>query len=241
MTIEQISNIVFIDIETVPIVSDFELLDENLQKLWTLKAKQLNRVHDEELDPAKVFKEKAGIFAEFSKVVCIGIGYINFKENNAYLRLKSHCESDEKNLLNNFITTIQKFELTFKSIRFCGHNIKEFDLPFLCRRMVINQCMIPQSLQIQNKKPWEINHIDTLELWKFGDYKHYISLELLATILHIPSPKNDIDGSQVAHVFWNEKNLDRISTYCLQDVTTTTKVFLHLAGLSTVTLEVVSL
>jgi DNA polymerase elongation subunit (family B) len=131
-------------------------------------------------------------------------------------------------LLNNFISVVERFEKSQKDLKFCGHNIKEFDLPFLCRRMVINEITLPKSLQIQNKKPWEITHQDTLELWKFGDYKNYTSLALLAEILGIASPKDDIDGSKVGKVYWEDQDLERIGKYCMKDVLTSARVFLRL-------------
>lgn len=230
MTNEQLKRILFIDIETVPICPKFEDLSENMQNLWVKKARTFRSEKTEDADPAKLFEEKGGIFSEFSKVVCIGIGSLIQQENQWLFRLKSLCESDEKILLNNFLSILERFNSGNKEMKFCGHNIKEFDLPFLCRRMVINGMSLPDILQLSNKKPWEVPHIDTLEMWKFGDYKNYTSLALLAEVLGIPSPKDDIDGSMVARVFWEEKNNERIAKYCLQDVLTTAKVFMHLCG-----------
>ena len=229
MTNEQLKSILFIDIETAPICSRWEELSENMQILWNKKAKTLRTAPDEEFDSARLFEEKGGIFSEFSKVVCIGIGSLVFQENEWVFRLKSIAEKDEKILLNNFLSILDRFVSGNKEMRFCGHNIKEFDLPFLCRRMIVNEIALPSPLKLHNKKPWEITHIDTLEFWKFGDYKNYTSLALLAEILGIPSPKNDIDGSMVGKVFWEEQNLERIATYCLQDVLTTAKVFMRLS------------
>ena len=145
--------------------------------------------------------------------------------------LKSLTGNDEKVLLNEFCRTIDKFADRYKDYRFCGHNIKEFDIPFLCRRMIINGVAMPKSMQYQGKKPWEINHLDTMEMWRFGDYKNFTSLSLLAEVLGIPSPKTDLDGSMVAGVYWQEKDLPRIASYCLQDVYTSAKVYLRLAGI----------
>jgi 3'-5' exonuclease len=230
MTNEQLKRILFIDIETVPIVADYTQLNENMQSLWTKKSKTLRTDTNEDARPERLFGEKAGIFSEFSKVVCIGIGSLILQENEWKLRLKSISNDNEKVLLNNFSSILQRFLLSYNDMKFCGHNIKEFDLPFICRRMIINSIPLPAVLQLGNKKPWENPNIDTLELWKFGDYKHYTSLSLLAEVLNIPSPKNDIDGSMVSRVYWEERNPARIATYCLQDVLTTAKVFLHLSG-----------
>lgn len=230
MTNEQLKSILFIDIETAAVRHRLEDLSETMQELWIKKAKTLKVDNIENTDPASLFEEKAGIFSEFSKVICIGVGSLVFIENEWILRLKTLVEEDEKVLLKNFCSLLERFAETQKEIRFCGHNIKEFDLPFLCRRMMINSIALPKSLQISNKKPWEINHIDTLELWKFGDFKNYTSLALLAEVLGIPSPKDDIDGSMVGKVYWAERNIQRIADYCLKDVLTTAKVFLHLSG-----------
>lgn len=230
MTNEQLKRILFIDIETATITPRWQDLNENMQQLWLKKAKTIRSTNIEDFEPARLFEERAGIFSEFSRVVCISIGSLVFQENHWIFRLKSIYNNDEKILLNNFLSILQRFESKNKEVTFCGHNIKEFDLPFLCRRMVINKISLPLMLQLSNKKPWEILHIDTLELWKFGDFKNYTSLALLAEVLGIPSPKSDIDGSMVGKVFWEEKNPERIAQYCMQDVLTTAKVFLQLSG-----------
>lgn len=230
MTNEQLKRILFIDIETATVTPRWQDLNENMQQLWVKKAKTIRSVNTEDAQPERLFEEKAGIFSEFSRVVCISIGSLVFQEKQWIFRLKSIHDDDEKILLNNFLSILQRFESKNKELLFCGHNIKEFDLPFLCRRMVINKIALPPLLQLSNKKPWEILHIDTLELWKFGDFKNYTSLALLAEVLGIPSPKSDIDGSMVGKVFWEEKNPERIAQYCMQDVLTTAKVFLQLSG-----------
>lgn len=230
MTNEQLKSILFIDIETVPIQPRLSDLSENMQQLWIKKSKLLRTDKPEDADPAKLFEDRGGIFSEFSKVVCIGIGSLIQHENEWVFRLKALYESDEKILLNNFLSILERFNSANKEMKFCGHNIKEFDLPFLCRRLIINGIPLPPPLQLNNKKPWEIPHLDTLEMWKFGDYKNYTSLALLAEVLNIPSPKNDIDGSMVGRVFWEEKDNERIAKYCMQDVLTTAKVFMHLCG-----------
>lgn len=230
MTNEQLKSILFIDIETVPLQAKLQDLSENMQQLWIKKSRTIRTGHPEEASPESLFEDRGGIYAEFSKVVCIGIGSLVQHENQWHFRLKSICDRDEKILLNNFLTILGRFQSANKELKFCGHNIREFDLPFLCRRMIINGVSLPEPLQLNNKKPWDIPHIDTLELWKFGDYKNYTSLALLAEVLGIPSPKNDIDGSMVSKVFWEEQNLERIGVYCMQDVLTTAKVFLHLSG-----------
>ncbi len=153
------------------------------------------------------------------------------------MRLKSLAHNDEKILLNDFSEVVTKFSKRYKDFRFCGHNIKEFDIPFLCRRMIINGVPLPDSMQLAGKKPWEVNHLDTMEMWKFGDHKNFTSLSLLAAVFGIPSPKNDIDGSMVADVYWKDNDLARIGTYCLQDVFTSAKVFLKLKGIHDMQIE----
>ena len=238
---EQLKSILFVDIETVPLKPGFELLTEGLQKEWERKAKFLKSSTDDAAMPAELFVEKAGIFSEFAKVVCIGFGSLQLQGSSWNMRLKALANDDEKALLQDFSKMLDGFTKFYPMLRFCGHNIKEFDIPFLCRRMVINGLPLPQSMQLSGKKPWEIGHIDTLEMWKFGDYKNYTSLSLLAEVLGIPSPKTDIDGSMVGHVYWQEHDLPRIAKYCLQDVLTAARVYLRLAGINDVDPEPVFL
>ncbi len=230
MTKEQLERILFVDIETASTHSSFDELSENMQEYWSKKCKTFRGLQEENLDLAQLFEEKAGIFSEFSKVICISVGSFVWVENGWVFRLKSIKDQDEKVLLNNFSELVNRFFSKQKEACFCGHNIKEFDLPFICRRMIIHQIELPKSLQLSQKKPWEINHIDTLELWKFGDYKNYTALGLLAEILDIPSPKNDLDGSKVGKVYWQDNDIERIAQYCMQDVHTTALVYLRLSG-----------
>lgn len=238
---EQLKNILFIDIETVSVVPAFESLPERMRAEWERKAKYLKSGSVENATPATLFNEKAGIFSEFAKVVCIGFGSLQSKDNQWQLRLKALTNHDEKILLKEFVELLARFTGFYPDLRFCGHNIKEFDLPFLCRRMIINGIELPSTMQLSGKKPWEIAHLDTLELWRFGDYKHFTSLSLLAGVLDIPSPKDDIDGSMVGEVYWGEQDLARIARYCMQDVLTSAKVFLRLKGLTGIVPEVVYL
>ena len=201
------------------------------------KAKFAKNTIDGIADPATVFRERAGIFSEFAKVVCIGFGSLQQQDNMWKMRLKSLVNDDEKKLLNDFCDVISKFSKHYRDFKFCGHNIKEFDMPFICRRMIINNMAIPNCLQVAGKKPWEVSHIDTMDMWKFGDFKHFTSLSLLAEVLGIPSPKSDMDGSMVADVFYKEKDLARIGSYCLQDVFTSAKVYLRLKGIHNIELE----
>ena len=236
----ELQKIMFLDIETVPQTSDFSELTGELAHLWEDKfaviQKRMPEKYTEETTAADAFNNSAGIYSEFGKIVCISVGFIHFQENEMNFRTKSFSGSDEKLLLTDFIQLILKF-CTTKEQTLCGHNIKEFDIPFICRRLLINGLQLPPIFLISGKKPWEISFIDTLELWKFGDYKNYTALKLLTAVFGIPTPKDDIDGSQVAHVFYKEKDIDRISLYCQKDVIATAQVFLRLNGLGLIKSE----
>ena len=217
----RLDNILFLDIETVPLEENFNSLDDEMKQLWEQKTQYQRK----EEFTAEEFYERAGIWAEFGKIVCISVGYFTTKDDIRNFRVTSFFGEEKKilldfnNLLNNHFDGSQNI--------LCGHNAKEFDFPFIARRMIINNVSIPNKLNLFGKKPWEIQHLDTLELWKFGDYKHFTSLKLLTKILGIPSPKGDIDGSQVGHVFYVEKDIDRIVTYCEKDVIAVAQVFLR--------------
>lgn len=229
---EFLKQILFLDIETVPLVPNFDGLTEVLQNEWSKKAKYLKSNIIENAEPSMLFTEKAGVFSEFAKVVCIVVGSLQQQGDSWTLRLKHLANDDEKQLLLDFKELVQRFSKHYPHLQFCGHNIKEFDVPFLCRRMLIHGIQLPDCMNLSGKKPWEITHHDTLEMWKFGDYKHFTSLALLAEILGIPSPKDDMDGSMVGQVYWQDKDLLRIAKYCMQDVLTSAKVFLRLRGIT---------
>lgn len=216
-----LNNILFIDIETVPEENNFTSLDDEMKQLWEQKTQYQRK---EETTPED-FYDRAGIWAEFGKIICISVGYFANKAAIRNFRVTSFF-GDEVKILIDFSNLMENH---FKQPQhvLCGHNVKEFDIPFIARRMIINQIVIPNKLNLFGKKPWEIPHLDTLELWKFGDYKHFTSLKLLTKILGIPSPKGDIDGSQVAHVFYVEKDIDRIVTYCEKDVIAVAQIFLR--------------
>ena len=215
----KLDHILFLDIETVP--EHYHALDAELQGLWETKTQYQRK---DEIDP-ETFYERAGIWAEFGKIVCISVGYFTLKGDIRNFRVTSFFGEEKKilldfaNLLNNHFGQAQHL--------LCGHNAKEFDIPFIARRMIIHQVALPAKLNLFGKKPWEIPHLDTLELWKFGDYKHFTSLKLLTKILGIPSPKGDIDGSQVAQVYYVEKDIDRIVTYCEKDTIAVAQLFLR--------------
>src|SRR6476620_8906922 len=216
-----LENILFLDIETVPREDNYHNLDDEWKALWEQKTQYQRK---DEYTPED-FYDRAGIWAEFGKIVCLSVGYFTIKSDIRHFRVTSFFGDEVKilkdfnNLMNNHFNGPQHL--------LCGHNAKEFDIPFIARRMIINQIAIPNKLNLFGKKPWEIPHLDTLELWKFGDYKHFTSLKLLTKILGIPTSKDDIDGSQVAHVFYVEKDIDRIITYCEKDVIAVAQVFLR--------------
>ncbi|THV61140.1 3'-5' exonuclease [Flagellimonas alvinocaridis] len=217
-----LENILFLDIETVPQNSSFPDLDETTQLLWEQKTQYQRK---DEIS-AEDFYERAGIWAEFGKIVCISVGYFVIKGENRNFRVTSF-HGEETNILNQFKQLLKDHFSQAKHL-LCAHNGKEFDFPYIARRMVINSINLPYKLDLFGKKPWEVPHLDTMELWKFGDYKHYTSLKLLAHILGIPSPKEDMDGSMVKDVYYESKDIDRIISYCELDVVTTAQVFLRL-------------
>jgi 3'-5' exonuclease len=228
----RLENLLLIDIETVSEHASFEELTEDWKHLWEEK---VQRSLPENTTAAAFYPMRAGVMAEFSKVICISVGYFKREGKAILLRLKSFYGDDEKILLQNFIAALQKMETNNNKWSFTGHNIKEFDIPFICRRLLINGLSIPPFLDFQNMKPWETNMIDTFQYWRFGDYKHYTSLKLLAAALNVPSPKDDIDGSMVGDVYWKEKNLERIVTYCQKDVVTTGNIILRFKNLPLLT------
>jgi uncharacterized protein YprB with RNaseH-like and TPR domain len=220
----RLENVLFLDIETVPAAPAFEELPEAAKKLWEKKAENLKR-NEPDITADQLYG-RAGIYAEFGKIVCISCGFVNGKE----FRMKSFYGDDERILLDEFAQMLHHHYDTDKYL-LCAHNGKEFDFPYIARRMLINGIKLPHILDTAGRKPWEVRHLDTMELWKFGDYKHYTTLELLASIFNIPTPKDDIDGSMVGHVYWIEKDLDRIVTYCQKDVITVAQLLRRYMGL----------
>ena len=215
----KLDKVLFLDIETVPMCATYEELPERFMPLWDKKAAYLKK--EEEDSPASLFP-RAGIYAEFGKVVCISFGMLI----DGNFRIKSFYGDDEKALLTEF-TSLLEHKFSSKEFLLCAHNGKEFDFPYLSRRMLINGMSLPEILDLAGKKPWEVPHLDTMELWKFGDFKNYTSLELLTAVFDIPTPKDDIDGSQVGEVYWQEKDLERIVKYCQKDVLSIAQLFLR--------------
>lgn len=227
-TQHQLENILFLDIETASVTATYADLPERMQGLWDRKANKYQRFEPDKT-PAELYTEKAGIHAEFAQAVCISCGYLRFDGDKPEIKLKSYYGPDEYQNLKDFGEMLNKFVMAKQGRNLCAHNGKEFDFPFLGRRYLVHGLALPRPLQIQGKKPWEIPFVDTMELWKFGDYKAYTSLDLMTAVLGIPSPKDDIDGSQVGRVFWEEKDYDRIKTYCEKDVRTTAQVLLRMS------------
>ena len=214
------------DIETVPCSPSFKDLDVTFQTLWTEKTAWQRK---EEYTPAEFYKLKAGVMAEFAKIICISVGYLFNEKNENHFRVKSFYGDDEKQIITDF-NKLLNLQFSKKKHQLCAHNGKEFGFPFIARRTLINGLKLPVLLDIADKKPWEVNHLDTMELWKFGDYKHYTSIKLLAALFNIPTRKDDIDGSQVASVYWNDKDLERIKKYCQKDTLTIAQLLLKYKG-----------
>ena len=217
-----LTNVLFLDIETVPEEEYWLEVSEETQGLF---AKKTAYQRKDEITPED-FYERAGIWAEFGKIICISVAYFNPKNSDRILRVTSFSGDDEKQILLDFKALIETHFNRAKHL-LCAHNGKEFDFPFIARRMIIHRIELPSKLNLFGKKPWEVPHLDTMELWKFGDYKHFTSLQLLASILGVPSPKDDIDGSDVARVYYKEKDLDRIVEYCEKDTITLAQLLLR--------------
>ncbi len=217
-----LKEILFLDIETVPEFENWKDLSKETQELFDKKTQYQRK----EKVTAEEFYDRAGIWAEFGKIICITVGYFVEIDKKKQLRLTSFFGDDEFKVLVDFKELLDK-HFNNKNNVLCAHNGKEFDFPFIARRMIIHQIQLPGKLNLFGKKPWEVPHLDTLDLWKFGDYKHYTSLKLLTSILGIPSPKDDIDGSEVSDVYYKQKNIDRIVSYCEKDTIAVAQIILR--------------
>jgi hypothetical protein len=213
-----IENVLFLDIETAPAYSSYEKLPDMFRKLWDRKAETLKKEPD---NTPETLYPRAGIYAEFGKIICISAGFFKGKE----FRIKSYYGEDEHQLLRQFCKLLES-HFNFEKKMLCAHNGKEFDFPFLARRILIHDLPLPNILDVAGKKPWEVQFLDTMELWKFGDYKHYTSLELLSAIFDIPTPKDDISGADIHKVYWQDHDLERIRKYCQKDVLAVARLFL---------------
>lgn len=217
-----IENILFLDIETVPEEKGYRELSPEKKKLWEEKSKYQRK---EDFTPEE-FYDRAGIWAEFGKIICISVGYFKFKNDIRSFRITTFKGGEEK-LLTDFSTLLETHFYKPQHL-LCAHNGKEFDFPYIARRMIIHNMPIPAKLDLFGKKPWEVPHLDTLELWKFGDHKHFTSLKLLTNVLGIPSPKEDMDGSEVRDVYYIDNSLGRIINYCERDVVAIAQVILKM-------------
>lgn len=227
-----ITKMLFLDIETVSGERTYGDLNVTFKTLWGYKAPGALKRYGEELTEEELtesYTDKAAIFAEFGKIVCISVGAVyRDKDKQLKIRLKSFADRDETKLLTDFNGLLEQYYGDAGKFFICGHNIKEFDVPYMCRRMIVNRLPLPALLDIGGKKPWETKHlVDTMDMWKFGDRKAYVSLKLLAGVLGFPSPKDDIDGSDVGRVFWEEDDVERIAVYCEKDVLATAQLFLR--------------
>lgn len=225
---KNIEQVLFLDIETVPFYPEYGGMPERFKKLWDRKTEQLNTNKAEVIAPERMY-ERAGIYAEFGRIICISVAYVTKENGQRCIRGKSFRDDNEKDLLVGFAQLLNKYYTSADKV-LCAHNGKEFDFPYISRRMLINGLNLPDILNTAGKKPWEVNHLDTMELWKFGDYKSYSSLNLLTAVFDIPTPKDDIDGSEVAKVYWTDRDLDRIVTYCQKDVVAIIQLFLKYQG-----------
>lgn len=224
-----LKNLLLLDIETVPQFEDYSLLPTSWQMLWLDK---ISKTVPENTLPTESYKQRAGILAEFGKIVCISTAFFyDGADRKTALKVKSIYSTNEKELLQKFISLCNKVFDRNHQFQFAGHNIKEFDIPYICRRMIINNIKLPEYLSIHEKKPWEVKMFDTLNFWKFGDHKNYISLHLLANVLDLPTSKTDMDGSMVQDVYYREKNLRRIADYCERDVILTANIILKFNNL----------
>lgn len=228
-----LDKILFLDIETVPQTDDYASLPEDFRELWAAKFEQLRMRFPDDATPEYGFLNSAGIFAEFGKVVCISVGFLHAKDGARTFRLRSFAGDDERQLLADFAMLLNRHYAGVDS-NLCGHNIKEFDAPFIARRMLLNGIPLPDILDVAGEKPWNVHFLDTMEMWKFGDYKHFTSLRLMTHIFGIPTPKDDIDGSMVADVYYKEHDVERIVTYCEKDVLATARLFLKMRNLQTI-------
>lgn len=226
--IQELRDILFLDIETVAYTHDYSSLDERMKVQWSRKASFLKRAQEQ--TDESIYHERAGIYAEFGKIVCVAVGkFYESESGDLVLKIKAYYGHDEKVLLSDFKNMIEKMDAS--TLKLCAHNGKEFDYPYLCRRMLVNGLSLPSALNLMGKRPWEVQHLDTMEMWKFGDYKHYTSLDLLAAIFDIPTSKSDMDGSQVNSVYYMDKDLTKIKDYCLRDIIVLSRLFLSLKAI----------
>lgn len=220
-----LKDLLLLDIETVPAFPSFTSMDSDWQRLFCDK---ISKTVPEGTEPEISYRKKAGILAEFARIICISTAFFHTNEQGEYcLKMKSIYGDNEVELLRIFTQLCEKMQSANPHFQFAGHNIREFDIPFIGRRLLINHLHLPGSLQLQDRKPWEVKMFDTLSWWKFGDHKNYVSLDLLAHVLGIASSKTDMDGSMVQDVYYKDKDLQRIVAYCERDVVVTANIILR--------------
>lgn len=227
--IQELRDILFVDIETVANTYDYHAMDERMKVQWSRKAGFLRREKDQ--TDEGIYHDRAGIYAEFGKIVCIAVGkFIETESGDLMLKTKAYSGHNEAEVLSDFKSMVERMDAAV--LKMCSHNGKEFDYPYICRRMLVNGISLPAALNIMGKRPWEIQHLDTMEMWKFGDYKHYTSLDLLAAIFNIPTSKNGMDGSQVNATYHRDNDLQKIKEYCIRDVVVLAQLYLKMRAIN---------
>lgn len=223
----------FVDTETIPGYKDFNDMPEELARMYERKfGHELANNDPDKFDNFEDhYRARAALYPEFGKIVCLVIGviFVDDKDKQEKLKLKTLCGRHEDKLLAEAAPIIDKFD------SLVGHNSKEFDFPYLCKRFYVHGIQLPQILNIAGKKPWEVSLIDTMELWRFGSFKGSTSLELFAHCLGLPSPKQDMTGADVAKVYYEmfdhmkdgelpfeaeSAAIQKIGKYCQGDVVT---------------------
>jgi predicted PolB exonuclease-like 3'-5' exonuclease len=232
----QLEKFLFFDIETSGLESNYERLSEKMQELWSKRSEilrnQLGEKYPDNKDKSDsdLFELKSALQAEFGRVVCISFGKIKFVEDEPTIQIISVQDEDESVLLKKAFDIIIKMSKI--GVKLIGHNVKRFDIPFLCKRGIINSLELPAPLQVWDKKPWEISITDTSELWSFGAWQEgFASLDLLATVLGIDSPKEQMNGSEV-HGYYYSGRIEEITEYCERDVITLAQILLRLSNLN---------
>jgi predicted PolB exonuclease-like 3'-5' exonuclease len=217
---EAIQNLLYFDVETAALYPTLETMyEENyrLYHLWMKREEYYKGAYPAlaDLDSLSIYKQKAGLEPEFSRVVCVSFGTFTEDGDQKYV---SFSGNDEKEILNKANKVFNN--AMAKGWKLCGHNIKGFDVPCLGKRMIYNGINPSGNLQIWDKKPWEVPYMDTSDIFAFGSWMHqkYLSLDLLTCSLGIDSPKDDMDGSKVNDVFWIDGDFEKIELYCEADV-----------------------
>jgi DNA polymerase elongation subunit (family B) len=220
-----LSELLVVDIETVPQYPQYDDMPDNWKILWQEK---MSKVFGEEITLAQGYDLRGSILAEFGRIICISSGYFYQDDAGCWcFRIKSFYGDNEAELIKKFLEAAEQYNKVQKNMLFAGHNIQEFDIPYICRRSIVHSLHLPHCLQLYGRKPWQVNMLDTMQFWKFGDYKNFISLNLLASVVNVPTSKIDINGGQVQDVYYKDKDLLRIVKYCQRDIVTTANIILR--------------